>query len=67
MGLESRKDLDREAADLWEKSFVEDSLDKEVERMELEDYDAHLRKVEDNHCSLETLVPPIDHHQNPYE
>lgn len=67
MGLESRKDLGREAADLWQENSVKDSLDKQAERMELEDSAAHLHRAEDNHCSLEALVPPIDHRQTPYE
>jgi hypothetical protein len=60
-------DLGREVAGLWEKSSVKDSPDKQAERMGLEDYAEDLRKVEDNHCSLEALGPPIDHRQNPYE
>ena len=60
-------DLGQVAAGLSEKSFVGDSLGKQAERMELEDYAVHLRKAEDNHCSLEALGHPIDHHQNPYE
>jgi hypothetical protein len=67
VGFESKRDLGREAADLWEKYSVKDSLDKQAERMELEDYAAHLRRAEGNHCSLEALVPPIDHRQTPYE
>ena len=60
-------DLAQVEAGLFEKNSVEDSSDKQVERMELKDYAVDLRKVEDNHCSLEALVHPIGHHQIPYE
>lgn len=59
--------LGQEVADPFENCSVEDNFDKQAERMELEDFAGDLRKVEDNHCSLEASVLLIDHHQSPYE
>lgn len=59
-------DLDQVAVGFSEKSFVGDSLGKQAERMEVKDYAVYLRKVEDGHCSLESLGHPAGHHQNPY-
>lgn len=60
-------DLDQVAVGFSEKSFVGDSLGKQAERMEVEDYAVHLRKVEeDGHCSLESLGHLAGHPQNPY-
>lgn len=53
------------AALLFDRNFVEDSLDIQAERMELKDYAEDSSKVEDIHCSLEALDPLVDHYQIP--
>ncbi len=60
-------DWGQAAGALFERDSVDDSLDMQAERMELEEYAVDSHKAEDNHCSLEALGHPIDHHQNPCE
>jgi hypothetical protein len=55
-----------DAVCFFEESF-ESSLDILAAHMELGDSIVDLHRVEDIHCSLEALAPPVYRSQIPYE